>query len=336
MSRPAAITVAHPDVLRAAVEAAIQAPSSHNSQPWRFRIVDHVLELFADPDRHLRVIDGERRQQIVSCGCALYNARVAVRALGFVDEVTVMLAEPEHPDLLATLHLGAPHISTDADLALMAAIARRRTNRRAFGARPVAAQISDRLIAAAAAEGVTLVRLVPDEKRQVGALINQADRLQYGDPAFRTEIAHWLTSTVSLRRDGIPFSEKEYGAGATLPFSVMRALRSPDLGGEFGTLEQELVAGAPVVVVLGTRTDDPTDWLACGQALEAVLLLATSLGLSAAFLNQVIEVPALRGQLAALLPAVGAPQLVLRIGIPEEVVHHASPRRRIEDVLQIG
>lgn len=333
MSGPAVVSVAHPDVLRSAVEAAVMAPSSHNTQPWRFRIVGDVLEIFADPERHLRVIDGERRQQIVSCGCALYNARVAVRAMGYTDEVTVMVVDSDHPDLLATLHLGERHISTELDLELMTAIARRRTNRRAFAHRPVSAQITDRLIAAAEAEGATMVRLVPDGKRALGALIDEADRLQYGDPAFRAELAHWLTSTGSLRRDGIPFVEKEYGSA--LPFTVMRALRSPDLGDEFGMLEKELVAGAPVVAVIGTRTDEPADWLACGQALQAVLLLATSLGLSAAFLNQVIELPALRGRLAELLPAVGDPQMVLRIGTPEEAVHHPAPRRKIDDVLEV-
>jgi hypothetical protein len=115
----------------------------------------------------------------------------------------------------------------------------------------------------------------------------------------------------------------------------MRALRSPDLGGELGELEQELVAGAPLVLVLGSRTDEPAEWLACGQALEAVLLLATTHGLSAAFLNQVLEIPALRGRVAELVPGVRAPQLVLRLGVPEHAVQHAAPRRALDDVLDI-
>jgi nitroreductase len=51
-------------VLREAVAAAVMAPSAHNTQPWRFRIVGSTLELYSDPTRHLAVIDAERRQQV--------------------------------------------------------------------------------------------------------------------------------------------------------------------------------------------------------------------------------------------------------------------------------
>ncbi|MBL0216261.1 MAG: nitroreductase [Myxococcales bacterium] len=327
------VHLAHRHVLRTAAEAAIRAPSSHNTQPWRLRIAEGRLELRADPTRHLHVIDGERRQQIQSCGCALYNARVAVRAEGFVDDVTVMLADGIDPDLLWTLRLGEPHITTDEEHGLVGAIPLRHTNRRPFLPRPVDAATTDRLIAVAAAWGATMIRLDPAQKQLLGKLVDRADRLQFGDPAFRAELSHWLSPTGSSRRDGIPFVEKEYGS--VLPFSVARSLRSPHLGAEFGAQESELISGAPVVLVMGTREDTASEWLGCGEALEAVLLHATMAGLSAAFLNQVLELPDLRGELAEQLPGLGYPQMVLRLGIPEHSIRRAAPRRELSDVLEV-
>ncbi len=319
-------------VLSHAVSAAVMAPSAHNSQPWRFRIVDGRLEVHADPKRHLPIIDRERRQLIQSCGCALFNARVAIRAMGFRDDVTVMISA-EDPSLLATIQLGPAIISSESDLALMRALPLRRTNRRSFQRRPVSAADSDLLVETASLHGVWMERLHPDQKTAIAHLIDEADQLQYSDPAFRQEVANWLIPFASRRRDGIPFVEKEYGSA--LPFTIMRALRSPGLADRFGKREEELAMGAPVVAVLGTDSDDPMAWLGSGQALEAVLLHATSLGLSASFLNQVLELPEMRGRVASVLERQGYPQMVLRLGYPEEPIHHAAPRRDVDDVLLV-
>jgi len=309
----------------------VMAPSSHNTQPWRFRIVDDRLDILADTRRHLPVIDRERRQLMMSCGCALFNARVAVRAMGYRDEVSVMLVDSDHPEHLATLRLGERLVSNDADLALMHAIAMRRTNRKRYLDRPVSAAIADTLIATAELNGAWMVRLTPEQKATIASLVSEADRLQFSDPAFLHELGSWLTPFASRRKDGIPFVEKEYGSG--MPFALMRAMRSPHLGERVASHEEASLLGSPFVVVLGIDTDDPADWLRCGEALEAVLLHATHLGLSAAFLNQCLEVPELRGRVVSAIDRAGYPQTVLRFGYPAEPVDHPAPRRDISDVL---
>ena len=321
-------------VLTNAVAAAILAPSSHNTQPWRFRIVGDVLELRADPTRHLHVIDGDRRQLVQSCGCALFNARVAVRAMGFEDRVTVMIADRGDAELLATLQLGSRTLTTETDHELVHAIAMRHTNRRAFLPRPVSAADGEHMIAAAACEGAWMVRLDPDEKYELASVVDEADQRQFDNPAFRDELAHWLTPLGSRRRDGIPFVEKEYGS--RMPFAVMRALRTPATGATLGAIEGARVDSSPLVAVIGTYSDDPTDWLASGQALEAVLLHATALGLSASFLNQALELPALRGRVADIVGSGSFPHMVLRLGYPVHPIEHAAPRRALDEVLTIA
>jgi hypothetical protein len=319
--------------LRDAVAAAIMAPSTHNTQPWRFRISGDALTLFGDAQRQLPVIDPDARQLVQSCGCALYNARVAVRAMGYDDEVAVT-ASHDLSRTLAELRLGLPREPTSKDRTLMQGLAVRRTNRRPFIDRPVADAHVQPMLAAAEREGAWALRLPPDQKHALGALIDEADHEQYGATAFRDELAAWLVPTGSRRRDGIPFVEKEYGSA--LPFGVMRTLRSPHLAEQFGERERQLVDGAPVVVALGTEGDTPEDWLACGQALEAVLIRAAVIGLSASFLNQVLEVAALRDRVAALLGVRGRPQMVIRLGFAEAAPRRSAPRRDLNEVLVIG
>lgn len=252
--------------------------------------------------------------------------------MGYEDELTVMLVNRDLPLHLASVRIGNSRTPSDTDRQLMSAIGRRRTNRRTFLARPVSATFTDLLATVAKHEGVNLVRLEPSQKAALAAMVEEADGRQFANPKFRDELISWLAPHGSSRRDGIPFEEKEYGSRRS--FALSRTMRSPMLGDLFGTLEESLVRSAPAVVVLGTATDDPPAWLACGQALESVLLHATAHGLSAAFLNQVLEVTDLRARIATLVPEVGYPQMILRIGVPAEPIERVSPRRDLGDVLE--
>lgn len=316
-------------ILRGAVACAIQAPSSHNTQPWKFRRRGDTVEVMADELRHLAVIDPARRQLVMSCGCALYNARIAVRASGYREDVR-LFPDPDRPELLATLRLGLPRSATEEDHELFQAIGRRHTNRRPFFDRPVSQELSDALAHVARTERTRMVRLTPDQKRLVAGLVAEADRQQFEDAAFRDELGRWLAPAGSRRKDGIPFAEKEYGSA--LPFAMARRLRTLDLGERVGELERELVRSSPLVAVLTTDADDAIDWIDCGQALQAVLLRATVLGLSAAFLNQVLELDDLRTEVAILCELDDEPQMILRLGYAP-AVDRPAPRRDLAEVL---
>ncbi len=319
-------------ILHAAAEAARLAPSTHNTQPWRLRLRrDATLELAWDPDRHLATIDPQRRQMITSCGCALFNARIAIRAAGYREDIE-LFPDPERPEVVATIRLGLPRAASEDDLVLAAAIPQRHTNRRPFLDRPVSAAIADQLARAARAGRARLLRLDPAQKSELGWLVANADRAQFEDPRYREELSRWLAPRRSRRRDGIPFSEKEYGS--SWPFALHRTLRDPGLGERFGELERDRILGAPMLVALAVDADEPLDWLDCGLALQAVLLRATALGLSASFLNQVLEVPEHAHAIAQLLETQLEVQMILRMGWapPPEAT---APRRPLEEILVV-
>jgi hypothetical protein len=49
------------DELRIAVEQAVRAPSSHNTQPWSCRVEGNVVGLYADVRRRLPSVDPDGR-----------------------------------------------------------------------------------------------------------------------------------------------------------------------------------------------------------------------------------------------------------------------------------
>ena len=88
------------------VRYAVLAPSTHNTQPWLFRVRGDALELFADRSRALPIADPSGRELTISCGAALQFARMAARNLKREASVE-LLPDPDEPDLLARLRLGA-------------------------------------------------------------------------------------------------------------------------------------------------------------------------------------------------------------------------------------
>ena len=88
-------------LFRKAVQRASWAPSVHNTQPWHFVVRPDVLELYGDSVRQLGALDRTGRQMVISCGCALFNARVGLAAERVVQ--VERLPDAAEPDLLARL-----------------------------------------------------------------------------------------------------------------------------------------------------------------------------------------------------------------------------------------
>ena len=299
------------------VPHAIRAPSSHNSQPWLFQVEHGVLELLADRTRALPVVDPHDRELTISCGAALFHLRTALRMAGEMPTVE-LLPEPARADLLARVSLsGESADPSPGEKRLFWSIRKRRTNRSRYTDEPVSDELLATLGRAATEEGATLVVVRDDERHlALAKLIAEGDRLQAGDPSFRRELASWLHSRRARSQDGMPGS----------PHFV----RTFDWGRRHAAKDEQLALGSPVLAVLTTPGDEPADWLAAGQALAHVLLRATVDDVVASFLNQPVEVGALRRRVTELAGE-GVPQLVLRLGYGDAVP--STPRRPVADVL---
>ncbi len=306
------------------VRSAVLAPSSHNTQPWRFQIADRSISLYADRTRALAVNDPDDRELAISCGCSLLNLRVAAAHAGFSAKVEVL---PDHNDgdLLARVNLEQAGASISSDAKLFAFIKGRRTYRKRFDSKPVPDSVMRALSDYATEERAWLVRVEPEEKRQeVAGLVAEGDAIQWADPGWRRELAAWM-------------HPRRRGDGLTVPGFVAPVariiVRTFGMGNRIGAKDIGLANASPLVAVLGTDGDDVVDWLNAGQALERVLLHARKHGLQASYLNQPIQVASLRPKLAQLLGVRGFPQILLRLGFPVDELP-PSPRRSLDEVLE--
>ena len=114
------------DALYFAVRCAVMAPSSHNSQPWQFKILKDGMMLMLDRRRALPVVDPYDREMIISCGAALFNTRVALAYAGKRARIDVR-PDSMDEDLLVRITLdGDELVSQDGALASLYPAARLR------------------------------------------------------------------------------------------------------------------------------------------------------------------------------------------------------------------
>jgi hypothetical protein len=316
------------DVLQQAASRAALAPSVHNTQPWRFSVTGDSLEIRSDMMRRLKVLDPRARQLTISCGCALFNARVAIAAAGF-EPIVTRFPDPESPDLLARVSVGDPRTWVPIG-ALDTAIDDRRTNRRAFALEPVPASVVHDLVVAARSENGYLVPITtPEHLASTAELSRLADRIQGDDPDYLAELRAWTTDD-PRRRDGVQAATVPY-AGVLSDVHDEVPIRSFDVRG-MGWLPSSSHSDSTQCLVLLAAVDDDVEWwLRTGEALERVWLELTRHGYAASPLTQVVETVQTRERLRAALEIDLCPQILLRVGLAPQAMQ--TPRRHPSEVM---
>jgi nitroreductase len=286
------------------VETATLAPSLHNSQPWLFRVRDGGVDVYADPDRRLPVVDPYGREQRISVGAAIFTLRLALRRAGHHCRVAVF-PDPAEPDLVGRVTLARREPPNRACEALAAAVTHRHTNRWPFAHVSVGPAAINRLRDAARREGAVLLTASDHSRDVVLDLARSADHWLNRRPEYRAELARWAGG--EGRRDGVPrWAVGPWDSLEVVPtraFTAYAPHRRP----------VEPFEPYPAVLVLATQGDAQADWVRAGQALQRVLLTATWQNLATMPISQPVEVPAVRWLLTDDGSGLAA-QILLRVG----------------------
>lgn len=196
----------------------------------------------------------------------------------------------------------------------------RRTDRLPFAAPPNWRSVEATLRASVDEDDVRL-DVVPDELRpELAEASHLTEALRLYDSSYHAEINDWTTDFGTA--DGIPYS------------SLVSAAESErvDVGRSFPVTRNperrsEVAEDQAKIVVLSTYDDTHKSMLRCGEALSAVLLDATMVGLATCTLTHITELPESRKVLSTLIGSAATPQVLVRVGrIPS--IEDVGPRRR--------
>ena len=311
-------------IVRRLLGAVAAAPSIHNTQPWRLRVAGHdLIELHGDPNRMLWVADPRGRALHLSCGAALLNLRLAIRAAGGKPLVWPLPDPGREPTLLASVQLARGRPADWAELELFESIWQRHTSRVPFSGRRVPPAVQSALEGAASTEFTLLRLLSAADAAQVTRLAAAAGMELAGNFDHRVELCRWIGTDGD---DGVPAaalgSQPDRDPAPVRDFGYASPM-TPRPSGSYEPV--------PHLTVLATAHDQPADWLRAGQALQRVLLTATEHGVAASFLYQPMELHDMRPPQDGWWPWPECPQIIIRFGYGPPGAE--TPWRRVEDIL---
>ncbi|MCP5425289.1 MAG: nitroreductase family protein [Gammaproteobacteria bacterium] len=286
----------HADVMKELVRYATLAANSHNTQPWRFALAGNRITIYPDFARRCPIVDPDDHHLFISLGCAAENLVQAAAAYGLSAAVSF------NPATQGAIEIDLANMAPRRS-ALFEAIPTRQCTRAEYNGKPVPTAQLDLLGGTGEYFDVSAF-LLTDKRRieSVLAYVLAGNSAQISDAAFIRELTHWMrfnAASAARWRDGL------YSAASgnpQLPDWLGRMLLRVALteSGQNDLYRRQVRSSSGVIAFIGSR-EDKAGWTDVGRCCQRFMLQATALGIQQAFINQPIEVPAVRKQFSTYL-----------------------------------
>ena len=293
------------------VRYATLAPSSHNTQCWKF-VLDangRSISILPDLARRCPAVDPDDHHLFVSLGCAAENLIQAGLAHGLKGEVQFDTRGNAVRVMLETTRAQTTPLFT--------AIPGRQCTRGDYDGKPLSSEELALLERAGSSNTVRLLLLTERQAvEQTLEYVIQSNTAQLADVAFVKELKDWIRfngTDAVLMRDGLySASSGNPNIPSWIGDVAFRWLLTAK--GENEKYARQVRSSAGIAAFVG-QAADKAHWVEVGRCYERFALQATALGIRNAFLNQPVEVASIRPQFAAAVGLAGQrPDLVVRFG----------------------
>ena len=310
------------------VRCATLAPSSHNTQCWKFVLdgTGRSITILPDLTRRCPAVDPDDHHVFVSLGCAAENLLQASLAHGLHGEA---LFDPTGDAVRVTLEATQARATP-----LFKAIPIRQCTRGDYDSKPLSNEELALLQRAGSSNTVRLLLLTArPAMEQTLDYVMQGNAAQLADAAFVRELKHWIrfNGTDAVRmRDGL-YSASSGNPNIPSWIGDVAFRWFLTAKGENDKYARQVRSSAGIAVFVG-HSADKAHWVEVGRCYERFALQATALDIRNAFLNQPVEVASVRPQFAAAVGLAGQrPDLVVRFGRGPSLPR--SLRRPVQAVL---
>jgi|CXWL01.1.fsa_nt_gi hypothetical protein len=258
-----------PEQIHFLLHAATRAPSTHNSQPWQFKIENNRLFVYRDASIKLPLSDSVNRYSYISIGFLIHHIKLLGEWLSMNPHITLVGRDNCVAEIIFSHAMKSGGIPP-----LVEAIFKRRNRRGNFEMSSIPQTVFD--------EAITMEHppFIPPEIQIVSdkdSLLSIAEATStnmkrvYKNSAFRREMASWITSNNSSRKNGLP----GYSLNQPMIMSwiLPTIIRLINIGKVLAGLNKTAIASAAVAFGFGAP-DEPSGWVSVGYtASHAALTL---------------------------------------------------------------
>jgi hypothetical protein len=274
-------------VLSAVVEAAMQAPSGDNCQPWRFHWDGEHLRVLFLAERAESLYDVRSMASWISLGAVITNLTLAAAQLGLQVAVELFPAGDVHEAVARARFQAGPV----AAVPLAAAIVSRCVNRRPYQTTPIPSEVREAMAALiAATPGMRLSWIDTDPaKGRIAALAAQNDRILFENRELHDGLYRWIRWTrteAERRRDGMPGDTLELSVVERPGMRLLGSWRWARAAAMLGITRilplraRKIYGRSGAIALLSVRGDRPEDFVRGGEVLERIWLTATRHGIA--------------------------------------------------------
>ena len=309
---------------------AVLAPSTHNTQPWLFKIEQFKCKIYYNSHLLLPEADVKKRDLFISMGCAVENLILAAKYFNVFDNIDYdHLESNEH---IATINFRRFSIQKDKSYQkLIESILSRRNARGIFGKEVVPEHLLANIFSVVGdylTDGIS-INLVSakDQIGELALLTAEGLKIAYKRSSFRKEMSHWMTNNFTKRKEGIP------GYALKMPFLlsfiIPGLVRWVDIGPFLAKKNYQSLNSAPLIAIITAESENSLIWLKIGRLAERLFLELNSAGWQTSIFVAAIEM-GFSSEVKKIINTIKEPQFLFAVGRIDSL-HQLTPRHPASD-----
>lgn len=315
------------------LQYAILSPSTHNTQPWLFKIENNICKVYFDPKYRLPEADPHGRDIFISIGCCVENIVLAAKYFGVFEKLELGQQQKER-ELLAIVYFKDNQCAVDDKyLKFVEAIPRRTDSRGTFKNEPIDKNLLNEIVKEVESEGyldIPKIHFVGDKEKilEIANLTAEGLKMAYKRKSFRKEMSGWMNNSLTRKKEGIP------GYALRMPFLISFILPTVvkffNIGKVLAKLNYRSLSSVPLVTVITAKENNPIAWLKTGRLVERLMLEFNIREMQTSIFMASLEMGDLYKKVQKMVNTEESPHFLFVVGKVDSA-HKLTPRHELRD-----